>query len=212
MSGAPFGPRIARPAAWVGLVALGVARLSFTMLSPRGEVVASFVLSLVPIMIALAGSTIAALRVRADERRFRTLLAVAVALILVGEINFVYTVLAIGPLGPPIPHPVLLLYAGAVIAFFGILVTFTRFGSEPFAVRMRFYIDVLISMALPYVFVYRWLVRPLFAELPYASIGMMLVAAAYPVVSVTLVMGPWPWWWGGRSGGGSRGNVCSSRV
>lgn len=189
MSRGSHGPRIARLLAWVGLVALGVARLSFTALSPRGEVVASFVLSLVPIVIALAGSAVAALRVRADERRFWVLLTVAVGLILVGEINFVYTVLAIDPLGQPIPHPLLLLYAGAVAAFFGILVTFTRFGSEPFAVRVRFYIDVLISMVLPYVLVYRWLVRPLFAELEEASIGTMLVAAAYPVVSVTLVVG-----------------------
>jgi len=170
-------------------VAFGVARLSFTALSPRGEVVASFVLSLVPIAVALAGSCVAAWHVQAHERRFWVLLSVAVGLILVGETNFVYTVLVVDPLGLPVPHPVLAVYAGAMVAFFMILVSFTRFGFEPLAVRVRFYVDVLIVMLVAYVFVYRWLIVPLFAGLDRASAGTLLVAAAYPVVSATLVIG-----------------------
>lgn len=178
-----------RVLAWGGLAAFGLARLSLTLLEPETESALSWILSLGPMVLGVIGAAIAYRMTRDEERRFWGLLTVAVALVLAGEVHFVYTVIFVDPLGVSIPHPLLLVYAGAFIAFLAILTSLTRFGSEPAAVRLRFHVDVLVFVAVAYAAAYRWIVGPLFAELPEASTALSLLGAAYPVVGLTLVLG-----------------------
>jgi diguanylate cyclase (GGDEF)-like protein/putative nucleotidyltransferase with HDIG domain len=175
--------------AWSGLIVLALLRIAFTSLGPEGEAIASWVLSLLPILLGLAGAAAVCVRVNGDERRFWVLLTVAVALVMIGEVHLVYTVLFVDPRGLPMPDPVQLLYAGAIVAFLAMLVSLTRFGAEPLVVRLRFYVDVMLAMVVPYVAAYRWLIAPVFEDIPRRTIGLLLIGSAYPVVGLTLVVG-----------------------
>jgi diguanylate cyclase (GGDEF)-like protein/putative nucleotidyltransferase with HDIG domain len=175
--------------AWSGLIVMGLLRIAFAALEPGEEVVASWVLSLLPILLGLLGAVAACAHVKGEERRFWVLLTIAVALVLIGEVHLVYTVLFVDPRGLPMPHPIQLLYVGAIIAFLGMLVSLTRFGAEPLVVRARFYVDVTLAMVVPYAAAYRWLIAPVFEDIPRRTTGLLLIGSAYPVVGLTLVVG-----------------------
>jgi diguanylate cyclase (GGDEF)-like protein/putative nucleotidyltransferase with HDIG domain len=180
---------LARLAAWSGIGVLVAIRAGLTALPPAEEVAGSWLLSLAPILLGVVATTIACRTVHGEERRFWVLLAVATGLVLVGECYFVYTVIAVDPLGPPIAHPVLILYAGAVAAFLAMLVSMTRFGAEPLVVRSRFYVDIALAFVVGFVAAYRWLITPLFSAIPDASTALLLVGSAYPVFGLTLIIG-----------------------
>lgn len=178
-----------RLVAWSGVLVLIAVRIALVSLEPGTEARASWLLSLVPMVLGVLGAYAVCLRVHDEERRFWVLLAVATTLVLAGESQFVYTVIVVDPMGPPIPHPVLILYAGAVTAFLAMLVSMTRFGAEPLVVRLRFYADIMLAFVVGFAAGYRWLITPLFSAIPDHTIGLLLVGSAYPVVGVTLIVG-----------------------
>jgi len=178
-----------RLAAWSGVGVFVAARVALTSLPPSEEAASSWLLSLAPMFLGALGTTIVCRRVQGEERRFWMLLAVASSLVLAGECHFVYTVVAVDPLGPPIPHPILVLYAGAIAAFLAILVSMTRFSAEPLVVRLRFYVDIALAFVVGFAAGFRWLITPLFSAIPDASTALLLLGSAYPVLASTLILG-----------------------
>ncbi len=184
----PTGTRVL---AWSGLVALAVTRYITTLL-PLGEqadTAALWVISLIPIPMSAVASFVVYRRVRGEERRFWLLLALATTLLTFSESFWAYSVVFVDPMGVALPHPFELLQAAAAFLFYAMLITFTRFGAEPLAVRARHYADVGMVLVIGFVAAYHWLVTPLFAGIPRHSTGLLLVASAYPVLGVSLVAG-----------------------
>ena len=183
--------RAARLLAWSGLAVLVVALVLTDALAPDGstEALLSWAISLVPILMACGASYMTFRRVMGEERRFWLLMTLATALLFVSESFWAYSVVFVDPLGPRLPHPFELLQLGAALVFVAMVVSLTRFGSEPLAVRARFYVDILLGMVVGFVAAYRWLIVPLFEGIPRHSTGLLLVGSAYPVLGVTLLAG-----------------------
>lgn len=181
----------ARLLAWSGLGVLALLRLlvSLSDLAAPATHAATWGLSLVPVPMAAVASFVAFRNVKGDERRFWLLLTIATSLLVFSESYWAYMVVFVDPFGPPLPHPFELLQAGAALAFLAMVVSLTRFGSEPLTVRIRFYADVALSMVVGFVAAYRWLVLPLFEGIPRHSTGLLLVGSAYPVLGVAILVG-----------------------
>lgn len=177
--------------AWAGLAALVLARVAVEgpHLPGAAGAIAAWGISLLPMPMAAAASFLAYRRAEGDERRFWLPLTLAVSILLLSETYWAYAVLFVDPLGPRLPHPFELLQAAAAVAFLAILVSLTRFGTEPWPVRIRFYADVVLSMVVGFVAVYRWVVGPLFEGIPRYSTGLVLVGSVYPVLGAALLIG-----------------------
>jgi diguanylate cyclase (GGDEF)-like protein/putative nucleotidyltransferase with HDIG domain len=175
---------------WVGLGALVVLRLLVDRSGLDAPIAdaAAWIVMLIPIPLA-AGASFAVYRsASGDERRFWLMMAIATSLLTISESYWAYSVAFVDPLGPLLPHPFELLQAGAAIAFFAMVISLTRFGSEPATVRVRFYSDVLLSMVVGFIATYRWIVGPLFEGIRGYSTGLLLVGSAYPVLGIVLLV------------------------
>ena len=181
----------ARIGVWAGLAALVLARLALEGANLPGETraIAEWGISLLPMPMAAMASFLAYWRAEGDERRFWLPLTLAVSILFVSETYWAYHVLFVDPLGPRLPHPFEFLQAAAAVSFLAVLVSLTRFGTEPWPVRIRFYADIGLSMVVGFVAVYRWVVGPLFEGIPRYSTGLILVGSVYPVLGATLLIG-----------------------
>ena len=181
----------ARLLAWAGLVPLAAVQFAAGALV-RDQVAASALswsVSILAIVLACAGALLACRRVTGEERRFWFLLALATGLLVFSESYWAYTVVLVDPTGPVLPHPFEFLQGAAALAFVALVISLTRFGSEPLVVRVRFYADVALGMVAGFVAAYRWLVGPLFEGVPRHSTGLLLVGSLYPVLGATLLAG-----------------------
>ena len=177
--------------AWSGLVALALALAAASALPSDAAVASAAVaaVSLIPIALASAGSVVTFWRVEGEERRFWMYMGVATSLLAASETFWAYWIVFIDPTGPVLPHPFELLQLGAAVTFVAAIMSLSRFGSEPLAVRLRYHLDTVLAMLLVFFASYRWLIGPLFAEIPGRSTGLLLVGSAYPVIGTTLLVG-----------------------
>ncbi len=181
---------LARRAGWILFaVLIGThVMLAVPLGGERSEVMLSWGLGMVPMAMSAIGSWVVFARVRGEERRFWGLLAVATTLLFWSELYFVYWVLRIDPLGPQLPHPFELVQTAAALAFFALVMSLTRFGAEPFVVRVRYYLDIVAVVVVGYAVVYRFVLDPHFAEIPRRSLGLVLVGSAYPVLGTVMIV------------------------
>ncbi len=182
--------RLVRRGGWLLFGALIVSHVMLVLPlgGERSEVMFSWGLGMVPMAMSAVGSWVVFARVSGEERRFWGLLAVATTLLFWGELYFVRWVVMIDPLGPRLPHPFELIQASAALAFFALVMSMTRFGTEPRVVRVRYYLDMVAVMLIGYAIVYRFVLDPLFAEIPRRSLGLVLVGSAYPVLGTVMIL------------------------
>lgn len=179
-----------RRVGWFVFAALAVTHVLLVMplSGERADPALSWGLGMVPMALSPLGAFAVFLRVRGEERRFWGLLALATALLLVSESYFVYWVVMIDPLGPLLPHPFELIQVAAAALFFAVVMSMTRFGAQPIVVRLRYYLDVMAVSLLGYVVVYRFVVDPLFLEIPRRTLGLVLIGSAYPVLGTAMIV------------------------
>ena len=183
-------PSRARVLAWAGLGALFAFRLALAELVAAGSWPAlawAQVAYLLPLTLGFVGAVVCAIRTEGIERRFWSLLTVALALFFASEIYVSAYILWVDPAGPLPPASFQILHAAAVLVFFLCVVTMTPIGSAPIWTRIRFYLYVLAGTIVATAAAYLTAVLPVFRGLTGVSEGAFPFAALYVVFAVIMV-------------------------
>lgn len=166
------------------------AVLAAALLSPQTELLWADLLTYeLPMLALIVVSSVLTLRLTGVEHRFWGMLLIATTLVLAGELYWTWYAVTRDIKGPPPDDPSRLLTAAAAIVFLSLVVMITRFGSEPLASRLRFYIDVLSGMLVVYALTYWYVALPAVGALEGGGQIGAVALAFYPVVGGAILLG-----------------------
>lgn len=183
----------------LGLMVVGVAfclavivraLLAAAPLSPEVELLWADLLTYeLPMLALILVSGVLTLRLTGVEHRFWGMLLIATALVLTGEVYWTWYAVTQDIKGPPPDDPSRLLTAAAALVFLSLVVLITRFGSEPLASRLRFYIDIFSGMLVVYALTYWYVAVPAVGTLEGGGQLGAVALAFYPVVGGAILLG-----------------------
>lgn len=186
--------------AWLGLPLLGTLYY-LILVSPLPPLTRLAVLELIyctPIALTVIWGLVARSRSESNERRFWGYLSAALFVLLLCEVLLVWWVAKINPAGPPrVSWPFHVLHAIAATSFIGALFSLSRFSKAPRIMRIRWTLDITLSMVVAGVLLLEFYVRPVMgADAPIAHV---LLGLGYAIFALLMA-------------GGTLGNVVGFKV
>lgn len=186
--------------AWLGLPLLGGVYY-LLLISPLPPLTRLTLLELIyctPITLTVIWGLTARSRSESNERRFWGYLSAANFMLLLCEVLLVYWVARINPAGPPrVSWPFHVLHAIAAVSFIGALFALSRFSQAPRVMRIRWGLDITLSLVVAGVLLLEFYVRPIMG--PNAPIAHVLLGLGYAMFALLMA-------------GGTLGNVVGFKI
>ena len=143
---------------------------------------------LTPMVLALGGSLVLAVRFRGYERWFWGLIAFGVTSIIVAESYWTWYTIAVDFRGPPLPHWFEIGHALAMAAFLSLALSMTELRETPIFARLKLYLDVIGGLIAEFAVLYWLWILPLYINEPGGGWRVAVVVTLFPVCS-TVVLG-----------------------